>query len=489
MSITDSQRDDHFAPPQPAILAEQSDESSSHTIHGIAIGSGDVTRGRSKVRKLWPASTLKSAASTLSGRPLVRDHENTTKGSVGRVTDAKFQEGVGVLYQADLFDDALAQKVRNGQLEVSPRVVHTPVEELERDDETNAFPIDRAVFDNLSLVITGAAKSNTVEVGDTDEMSAEELEAAFADDGEPVDPADSQAEGEEAEGEGAEDDFGDSEPPVDDDEDDEYEPERASVDDGSDPTDESSDTQPENEVGTGESSANQPTRNDSDPIRMIVSESYSPTKENFSIMTDTVAIDAEYLPESADEFSKPVVIERSDLDELEAAAETDGDEYEELRAEMERLADAKEERDELRERVDELEEYEERLEEVDEMREALASDLAEDVDHFDADELSENFSVSELRSKIEAVDETADDADSESETEELDDEPEATEADEPDPAPRGGTETEELEAELTEEEQQRVADLEDTIEWYHDHNWDTAAEELEAELDELTADQ
>jgi chromosome segregation ATPase len=206
-------------------------------------------------------------------------------------------------------------------------------------------------------------------------------------------------------------------------------------------------------------------------------------------MTDTVAIDAEYLPESADEFSKPVVIERSDLDELEAAAETDGDEYEELRAEMERLADAKEERDELRERVDELEEYEERLEEVDEMREALASDLAEDVDHFDADELSENFSVSELRSKIEAVDETADDADSESETEELDDEPEATEADEPDPAPRGGTETEELEAELTEEEQQRVADLEDTIEWYHDHNWETAAEELEAELDELTADQ
>lgn len=475
-TITESHGDDHIAPPQPAVLAEDGDQS-GHTIHGIAIGSNDVTRGSSKVRKLWPASTLKDAAATLAGRPLVRDHENTTKGSVGRVTDAKFKPGVGVLYRANLFDDALAQKIENGQLEVSPRIAHTPVEELERDDDSGAFEIDRAVFDNLSLVITGAAKSNTVQVGDTDELSAAELEAEFADDG---DATESQADGE-----GAEDDFSESESPDDGDED--HEPERAAGDDDDDPTSEQSDADSETSDSPNESTDERPERDDSDPIRMIVSDSYKPATDQFTMTHQKLAIDTENLPASADEFSNPVVIERSDLDELEAAAETDGDEYEELRDEIERLADIKEERDDLRDRVDELKEYEERLSEVDEMRDALASDLADEIDHFDADELSENFSVSELREKIDAVG-AGDETDDESDTEELEGETDA-EADDPDPAPRGGTETEELEAELSDEDAQRIADLEDTIEWYHEHNWDAAAEELEAELDELRPDQ
>ena len=430
----------------------------------------------------------------MAGRPLVRDHENTTKGSVGRVTDAKYKEGVGVLYRANLYDEELASKVSNGQLEVSPRIVHTPVEELERDEESGAFEIDRAVFDNLSLVITGASKSNTVEMGDTDELSAEELAAAFeaGEDG----SAGADTGGEEAETDPETDAETDSVPddPADSgDSSDSTGSEPTSVDDDDDSTPEASDTESETEDSTDfttESTDQQPEGDDSDPFRMIVSDSYTPTQDNFKIMSDSLAIDAEHLPESADEFSQPVVIERSTLDELESAAESDGDEYEELRSEMERLADAKEERDQLRDRVDELEEYEERLDEVDEMRQALASDLATDIELFDADELADRYSVSELREKIDAVSET--DSDSDGEAEELADESEAeAEAggEDPDPAPRGGTETEELDGELTDEERQRVEDLKDTIEWYYEHDWDGAAEELEAELDELTVDQ
>lgn len=144
-----------------------------YTIHGIAIGEGDVTRGSSGIEKKWPRDALKPAAETLAGRPLVTDHENDSHAVVGKVTEAFYQEGTGVLYEAQLFDEELAEKIANGLLEVSIRGFHGDVSEMEESEE-GAKVVSKLKFDNLSIVPVGAAPSNTVEIGPSTEVSAAE---------------------------------------------------------------------------------------------------------------------------------------------------------------------------------------------------------------------------------------------------------------------------------------------------------------------------
>lgn len=151
-----------------------------YTIHGIALGAGDVTHGSSGVKKLWPGEELKKAAETLEGKNLVVDHDNTVSGVVGRVTKAGYKDDVGVIYEAELFDESLADKVKDGLLEVSIRGYHTDVDEMEEDFETGAKIVSDIEFDNLSIVPNGASPSNTLEFGEHAELSAEEL-SAFTD--------------------------------------------------------------------------------------------------------------------------------------------------------------------------------------------------------------------------------------------------------------------------------------------------------------------
>jgi hypothetical protein len=145
------------------------------TVHGIALGAGDVTVGQSGIKKKWPAEELEQAANSLKGTDLVEDHENSSRGVVGRVTKSGYKQGTGVVYEAELFDEALGQKIKNGLLEVSIRGYHADVDDLEEDEETNAKIVEDIEFDNLSIVPTGASPSNTLQIGEHDELSAAEL--------------------------------------------------------------------------------------------------------------------------------------------------------------------------------------------------------------------------------------------------------------------------------------------------------------------------
>jgi hypothetical protein len=149
------------------------------TVHGVALGAGDVTVGQSGIKKLWPADELKKSAETLEGRNLVVDHNNESDGVVGQVTKAGYKDNVGVIYEAELFDEELAEKINNGLLEVSIRGKHIDVDTMEENEE-GAKIVEGIKFDNLSIVPTGAAPSNTLEMGETEELSVAEL-AAFAD--------------------------------------------------------------------------------------------------------------------------------------------------------------------------------------------------------------------------------------------------------------------------------------------------------------------
>ena len=157
-----------------AFLSEL-DEGPPYTVHGVALGDGDVTVGQSGIKKLWPAEELEKAAKTLEGKNLVEDHVNSSRGVVGKVTKAGYKDGVGVIYQAELFDDELAEKVDEGLLEVSIRGHHIDVDEMEEDEETGALVVEGIKFQNLSIVPTGASPSNTLEMGETEELSIAEL--------------------------------------------------------------------------------------------------------------------------------------------------------------------------------------------------------------------------------------------------------------------------------------------------------------------------
>ena len=136
-----------------------------YQVKGVALGPNDVTRGQSGEKKVWPPSTLKEAADSLTGKNLVTDHQNSVRSVVGEVTRAYFQEEKGVVFNAELDDKDIARKIVNGRLDVSARVLHKDTDDLKQNEE-GAYVIDLAKFDNLSFVLKpGAAPSNNVEIG------------------------------------------------------------------------------------------------------------------------------------------------------------------------------------------------------------------------------------------------------------------------------------------------------------------------------------
>ena len=147
-----------------AILSDGVD--GTHIVHGVAIGENDTTLGKSKKKKRWLPSALKQVAATLEGVPLTTEHSRDPEVVVGEVTDAAYEDDVGVVYEAELDDADLAEKVANGRLEVSPRIFHPQTSDLEQDED-DAYLIDEArEARHLALVQRGAAPSNSVAAGE-----------------------------------------------------------------------------------------------------------------------------------------------------------------------------------------------------------------------------------------------------------------------------------------------------------------------------------
>lgn len=166
--------------PSETYITQLADAGPPYAVHGVALGAGDVTKGASGVKKQWPASELKKSADSLEGTNLVVDHENNADGVVGTVTKAGYKEGTGIVYEAELYDEDLADKIENGLLEVSIRGYHADVDNLEEDNDTGALIVEDITFDNLSIVPQGASPSNTLEMGEHEELSAAELQSFTA---------------------------------------------------------------------------------------------------------------------------------------------------------------------------------------------------------------------------------------------------------------------------------------------------------------------
>jgi hypothetical protein len=158
---------------------------SSTLVSGVAIGEGDITIGGSGKQTFWPKETLKEAAESLEGQPLATDTDHTAEDPqpqtpveaiAGEVVNAGYVDGVGVVFEAELDDESLAEKVRNGRLEVSP-LLSRDIEPLE-DGEAAFKATDINRWRDLALVANGAAPSNEITVGESP-VTAEALHEAL----------------------------------------------------------------------------------------------------------------------------------------------------------------------------------------------------------------------------------------------------------------------------------------------------------------------
>lgn len=166
-----------------AALAD-ADDDEPFTVHGVAIGEGDVTNGASGNRTFWPRETLEAAAEGLAGKKIVDDSEHDdleatqppVSAILGEVTNAKYRDGVGVVFEGEIDDPDIAALVENGRVDVSPALFR---ELGEFDDERDAHPAtDIHKWRDLSVVSEGAAPSNSIQPG-TAALQAEALQAMF----------------------------------------------------------------------------------------------------------------------------------------------------------------------------------------------------------------------------------------------------------------------------------------------------------------------
>jgi len=147
-------------------------------ISGIAIGEDEVTQHPNE-NKFWPAEQLMAATDSLEGVQLTKNHEHDkVEGVIGRVTEATYKEGVGILFEAEVHDEEVANKIQEGLLEVSIHALHANGGWTE-DGEMITENIE---FRDLSVVPRGAAPSNEVRVGSLQPATLSEDLSALCED-------------------------------------------------------------------------------------------------------------------------------------------------------------------------------------------------------------------------------------------------------------------------------------------------------------------
>lgn len=165
-----------------AILSESLSGEGPYKVHGVAIGNNETTTGLSGQKKYWPEEALSEAAESLAGKNVVKNHvNNDVDAVVGAVTEARHHPEYGVIYEGEIDDEELAKKVARNRLDVSPRIIHAHVDELEENDDGALVVDDVREFVNLALVPQGAAESNEIEIGHSGMLSVsrEDLRDAF----------------------------------------------------------------------------------------------------------------------------------------------------------------------------------------------------------------------------------------------------------------------------------------------------------------------
>lgn len=119
---------------------------------GVALEPHAETHGTSGLKKRWPAAELRKAADTLEGKPITRDSSSQHGGwsggdVVGEVTDAWYEDGRGVVYEAEIYDDEMALRLETDVARIAPRLVHDQSDESTDD----LYVVEDVQFEGLFL--------------------------------------------------------------------------------------------------------------------------------------------------------------------------------------------------------------------------------------------------------------------------------------------------------------------------------------------------
>lgn len=110
-----------------------------------------ITRNKTK----FTEEELKPSAKTLSGRPLLKDHNNSVDSVVGKVSEAAYDDkGRCVSFKADVMDPAMCQKIKQGLVNaVSVGAACDLMPELdEKTGDVTCYAAKNITFLELSLV-------------------------------------------------------------------------------------------------------------------------------------------------------------------------------------------------------------------------------------------------------------------------------------------------------------------------------------------------
>lgn len=150
-------------------------------VRGVALTENDNTFGNSKTRLYWPKEVVKQAAEALKGTHIVNDREHQAPDDgdiskvpkdppldtiVGQVTDARYEPGLGVVFEGEIDDSDVASLVENGRVEVSPFIFH---EKGPYDEELGGHEVKRvAKWRDLAVVANGAGSQASIEPAESD---------------------------------------------------------------------------------------------------------------------------------------------------------------------------------------------------------------------------------------------------------------------------------------------------------------------------------
>jgi len=156
----------------------ETEANAEQVISGVAVGPGDVTKGLSGDRKVWRADELERAADSLAGGDLKALHSETV---VGEVVDAGYVPDKGVVYEARVDDDEIAESISEGRLTVSVEARHDDGGDVETD-RGDAMSVTDIEFSDLAIVQHGAAPSASAEPGEAAALSPAEIRALLEED-------------------------------------------------------------------------------------------------------------------------------------------------------------------------------------------------------------------------------------------------------------------------------------------------------------------
>lgn len=155
-------------------------------VRGVALGEGDLTYGNDRTWIEWPRETLEPAVSSLIGKKIVDPsahwapeggdvddeypREPPEETWVGEITDARYEDGVGVLYEGIIEDESVAAMVEAGDVEPSPTVFH---KRAPRDEDEKLWRATGITgWRDLAMVDEGASPSASIEATSSSGVAA-----------------------------------------------------------------------------------------------------------------------------------------------------------------------------------------------------------------------------------------------------------------------------------------------------------------------------